>query len=133
MTEYTDAYSLEIIMKNILFGDPNDQSLRIEIDSDFNQIFHFFDWKFRSIWAWKSEDYEEAYSEASGIMTPQEIHSANKNITTAFKGQDTTEIYISLAPTKYISEVDSYNYNGYRTYFNRIDRGSVVTERNMLN
>ena len=70
ITEFTSAYDIELIMKTIEFGSPEGESIRFQIDSSYNNIFHFFDWKFRSIWAWQTDKYEEAYSEASGIMTP---------------------------------------------------------------
>lgn len=90
-----------------LSGSLKNESLRFSIDSEFNRVFHFFEWKFTSIWD-MLESYPIAFSEASGIMTPQTIERANKNITTAFKGPITTHIYLDLTPTSYVSEPDSY-------------------------
>lgn len=78
------------------------------------------------------ENYPIAYSEVSGIMTPQSMETVNKNITTAFKGPMTTHIYLDLTPTSYVSEPDSYSYTGYRSYYKDVERGSIVNKWTML-
>ena len=78
------------------------------------------------------ESYPVAYSEVSGIMTPQSMEASNKNITTAFKGPKTTHITLDLTPTSYVSEIDSYSYSGYWSYYKDVERGSVVNKRTML-
>jgi len=111
LSEFTDQYNIEYIVTG-LSGNLRNESIRFEIDSEYNRVFHFFEWKFTSIWD-MIENYPIAYSEVSGIMTPQSMEAKNKNITTAFKGPMTTHIYLDLTPTSYVSEPDSYSYTGY--------------------
>ena len=84
LSEFTDQYDIEFVVTG-LSGKINNESVWVEIDSEFNRVFHFFEWKFTSIWE-LVEGYPVAFSEVSGITTPQSIHPKNKNITTAFKG-----------------------------------------------
>ncbi len=131
LSEFSDAYHISYTARNIARGLPRDQTVRFVVDSEYNRVFHFFKWSFTSIWDW-SGDFPDAFSETSGICTPQAIHESNKNVTTAFKGPVTTHIGIELTPTSYVSEPDEYAYSGYRTYYEGVERGSVVNKRTML-
>jgi len=52
-----------------LSGTLKNESIFFLIDSEYNRVFHFFEWKFTSIWD-MIENHPVAYSEVSGIMTP---------------------------------------------------------------
>lgn len=131
LSEYSDAYHINFEIRDIPGGSPNEGNIRFEIDSENNRIFHFFKWKFMSIWE-ERDKIPTAFSEIESIMTPQDTHSLNKNITSAFKGPETTHVVLELTPTSYVSEPDDYSYSGYRTYFDHVVRGGVVNRRSML-
>jgi hypothetical protein len=58
---------------------------------------------------------------------------SNKNITTGFKGGESTKLFFNLTPTHYSNEVESSNFKGYQVFFDQFVRGSVVNKRNMVN
>ena len=59
-------------------------------------------------------------------MYPDNIH-----IGTAFKGPKVTHINLLLTPTFYNRDIDGAS-SGYRTFFDNVERGSVVNKRSML-
>lgn len=74
-----------------------------------------------------------AFSEVEQIMAPQTISDLNLNITSAFKGPETTALYLSLIPTHYVNEAEGVIHNGYRVHLNDFKRGSTVNKRNLIN
>jgi len=116
LSDFSDAHLLILELGDIVGGKPDNGLIRFTVDSSYNRIFHFFRWKFMSIWE-EVDGIPTAYSEVSSITTPQETHLRNKNITSAFKGPGTNHIKMELTPTAYISEPDDYAFSGYRAYF----------------
>ena len=130
LSPYTDAYHVRLGLKDIPSGKIKDQTIRFDLNSEFNRAFHFIDWKFTSVWTWTNK-VPEYFSAVSGSLAPQPTHSDNLQLGTAFKGPLTTHVNILLTPTFYTSDIDG-SYSGYRTYFDQVERGSVVNARNML-
>ncbi|CAI2376833.1 unnamed protein product [Moneuplotes crassus] len=133
LNDFTDEYNLKIGFKDIPKGDIKDQIIYISLKSDYSYAFHFFRWKFTSVWKYGFEDYPTAFSEIEGVMTPQKMLDSNKNITKAFKGPEPTSLHMSLIPTHYVNEIEGKNHKGYRVQLNEFSRGSTVNKRNLVN
>ena len=132
MASGTDEYTLILWIKDIKDEAPNNAFIRIEVDSEYEQIFHFFKWEYWNIWRFY-ESYPLSYSKVSGFITPQMTTKSNKNITAAFRGPASTKLNFKLTPTHYGNEIESQNFEGYQVYLDEYIRGSIVDERNMAN
>jgi hypothetical protein len=128
----TDEYNLSLLIKNIEDEAPDNAYVRFKVDLPYNQVVHFFKWKYWNIWKYY-EYIPIAYSKVSGFVTPQMVSKSNKNITAAFKGPESTKIFFRLTPTHYGDEVESQNFEGYQVFVEEYQRGSVVNKRNMVN
>jgi len=133
LNEFTDVYKLKMVYKEIEAQQIKDQFISIRFETDFTQAVHFFEWKFKAVWDYGYMDYATAYSELSGIMTPQDVKNSNKNITSAFKGPQPTVLNLNLIPTHYVNEVEGVVHNGYRVHFADFQRGSIVNKRTLVN
>ena len=112
MNEFTDEYTMKLEFVDVPKGDIKDQFVHLLFDSDYTYAFHFFRWKFKSVWEYGFEDIPIAFSEIEGVMTPQMVQDSNKNITKAFKGPEPTTMEMSLIPTHYVNEGDGSNHEG---------------------
>jgi len=128
----TDAYNLSLMVKHVEDEAPEHAYVRFVVDSEYNQVFHFFKWEYWNIWHFY-EHIPISYSKLSGFVTPQMMARSNKNITTAFKGPDSTKIFFKLTPTHYGNEIESQNFEGYQVFIEEYQRGSVVNKRTMSN
>ena len=128
----TDEYTIILDIKDITDEAPEHAFVRFSVDSDYEQIFHFFKWEYWNIWKFY-EKIPISYSNVSGFVTPQMLTRSNKNITSAFRGPDTTKLQFKLTPTHYGNEIESQNFEGYQVFLEEYDRGSVVSKRNMAN
>lgn len=61
LSEFTDAYTLNFVAKNIMGMNPRGETVRFNVESEYSRIFHFFKWEFMSIWEWEGK-YPSAYS-----------------------------------------------------------------------
>lgn len=132
LTNGTDVYTLNLLIKNVEDDVPELAFVRFKIDSPANQIVHFFKWEYWSIWRFL-ETVPTAYTKLTGFVTPQMMTRSNKNITTAFKGPESTKIFYRLIPTHYGNEIENQNFEGYQVFVDQYERGSVVNKRTMSN
>jgi len=121
-----------LLIKNVDEDAPKEAYVRFLIESNYDQVFHFFKWEYWNIWKFY-EHIPLAYSKISGVVSPETLSRKNKNITTAFKGPESTIIFYSLTPTHYENEIDGQNYEGYQVFVEEIKRGSMVNKRTMNN
>jgi hypothetical protein len=128
----TDEYTMLLTIKNIKDEAPTNAFIRINVDSAYEQIFHFFKWEYWNVWRFY-ENYPISYSKVSGFVTPQMTTKSNQNITAAFRGPQTTKLNFKLTPTHYGNEIESQNFEGYQVYLEDYERGTVVDERSMAN
>ncbi|CAI2376411.1 unnamed protein product [Moneuplotes crassus] len=133
LNSFSDEYNLKIVFKDVPKAEIKDQIIHVSFDSDYTYAYHFFKWKFRSVWEYGFEDMPIAFSEIEGIMTPQMMQDSNKNITKAFKGPEPTTLSMSLIPTHYVNEFEGTNHEGYRVQLEEFSRGSTVNKRNLVN
>jgi hypothetical protein len=126
----TDEYTLTLVINDIKDEAPEHAFVRFSVNSDYDQIFHFFKWEYWNIWRFY-ENIPISYSKLSGFVTPQMVTKSNKNITSAFRGQETSKLKFKLTPTHYGNEIDSLNFEGYQVYLEDYERGSVISKRNM--
>jgi hypothetical protein len=133
LNEFTDEYILKLKYVGIPKQEIKDQFINIEFISDYTYAFHFFQWKFKSVWDYGFADAATSYSEVESIMTPQTNKDTNKNITAAFKGPTPTLINIDLIPTHYVNEVEGNFHEGYRVHLADFYRGSTVNKRTLVN
>ena len=124
----TDEYTLLMNIFNIQDEAPDKAFVRFQINSGFDQIFHFFTWEYWNIWSFYNS-VPGSYSKLSGFMTPQMLTRSNKNITSAFRGPNTNKLYFKLTPTHYGDEIESGNFEGYQVFLDKYERGSVVSKR----
>ena len=115
---------------NIQDEAPENAFVRFQVDSEFEQIFHFFKWEYWNIWSF-SYSVPGSYSKLSGFMTPQMLTRSNKNITSAFRGPETNKIHFKLIPTHYGDQIESNNFEGYQVFLDKYEKGSVVSKRNI--
>lgn len=108
---------------------PVNAFIKFTVDSDFEQIFHFFKWEYWNVWKFY-ESIPSSYSKLSGFMTPQMLTRSNKNITSAFRGPKENKIYFNLIPTHYGNIIESQNFEGYQVFLDKYDKGSVINKRN---
>mmetsp|Transcript_9019 Transcript_9019/g.10190 ORF Transcript_9019/g.10190 Transcript_9019/m.10190 type:complete len:194 (+) Transcript_9019:477-1058(+) len=111
---------------------PVDALIRFSVDSEYEQIYHFFKWEYWNIWRFY-DTIPTSYSKISGFATPQMMSSSNKNITSAFRGQSSTKLFFKLNPTHYGNELESQNFQGYQVFLDNIKTGGAVNKRNMAN
>ena len=128
----TDAYTLTLLIKDIQDEAPEQAYIRFVVDSDYNQVYHFFKWEYWNVWKFY-ESIPISYSKLSGFVSPQMMTRSNKNITSAFKGPESTKIFYKLTPTHYGNEIESQNFEGYEVFVEEYQRGSVVNKRTMAN
>jgi hypothetical protein len=126
----TDEYQIVMKINDIRDEAPEHAFVRIEVDSDYEQIYHFFKWEYWNIWRFY-QNYPISYSKVSGFVTPYMVSKSNRNITSAFRGPDTSKLQFRLTPTHYGNEIESHNFEGYQVFLEEYDRGSVVNKRNM--
>jgi len=126
----TDEYVLTLKVYDIKDEAPEHAFVRFTIDSDYEQIYHFFKYEYWNIWRFY-EKYPISYSKVSGFMTPQMTSKSNSNITSAFRGPESSKLQFRLTPTHYGNEIESQNFEGYEVFLDNYDRGSVVNKRNM--
>lgn len=132
LNEFTDEYVLNLKYVGIPKQEIKDGFINIDYDSDYTFAFHFFQWKFKSVWNYGFEDIATSFSEVEGIMTPQDVKDSNKNITAAFKGPIPTVLKMNLIPTHYINEADGITQDGYRAHLASFERGSTVNKRTLV-
>ena len=121
------------MIKNVRYYEAPDHAfVRFIVDSDYTQIVHFFKWEYWNIWQFYGTS-PSAYSKISGYTTPQEIHKYNQNITTGFKGPESTKIFYNLEPTNYENKIEGQRYEGYQVFVDEVQRGYSVNKRNMVN
>jgi len=128
----TDEYELTLKVYDIKDEAPEHAFVRFTVDSDYEQIFHFFKWEYWNIWRFYQQ-YPISYSQLSGFVTPQMVTRSNSNITAAFRGPETSKLDFRLTPTHYGNEIESQNFEGYQVFLEEYDRGSIVNKRNMAN
>lgn len=128
----TDEYILSLLIRNVEDEAPENAYVRFLVNTPYDQVVHFFKWEYWNIWKFY-EHVPIAYSKVSGFVTPQSVSKSNKNITTAFKGPESTKIFFRLTPTHYGDEIESQNFEGYQVFVEEYQRGSVVNKRNMIN
>ena len=128
----TDAYILSLLIKDVEDDAPEQAYVRFLVDSDYNQVFHFFKWEYWNVWKFY-DTIPTSYSKLSGFVSPQLMHRSNKNITSAFKGPESTKIFYKLIPTHYGNEIESQNFEGYEVIVEEYQRGSVVNKGTMAN
>lgn len=126
----TDEYTLRLYITGIDDEAPDHQFVRFTVNSEYQQVFHFFKWEYWNIWSFK-EDVPISYSKLKGFVTPQMVTKSNQNITSAFRGPESSKLYFRLTPTHYGNEIESQTFQGYQVFLDKYDRGSVVTKRNM--
>ena len=114
---------------NIKDESPSNAFVKFSVDSEFEQIFHFFKWEYWNVWKF-TDSAPVSYSKLSGFMTPQMLTRSNKNITSAFRGPETTKMYFKLIPTHYGNLIESQNFEGYQVFLDKYSKGSVVNKRN---
>ena len=125
----TDEYSLEMKILDIRDEAPINAFVKFTVDSDFEQIFHFFKWEYWNVWRFYGL-VPASYSKLSGFMTPQMLTRSNKNITSAFRGPETNKVFFKLIPTHYGNMIESQNFEGYQVFLEKYDKGSVINKRN---
>ena len=133
LNEFSDEYTIKLKFKDLEESKITQEFMNIQLNTDHTFAFHFFKWKFRSVWEYGFNEMPVAFSEMEGIMSPQKVVNSNKNITKAFKGPDPTYLSISLIPTHYINEVEATNHDGYRVHLEKFWRGSTVNKRTLVN
>jgi hypothetical protein len=126
----SDEYELILKINDIKDEAPEHAFVRFEVDSDYEQIFHFFKWEYWNIWRFY-ETIPISYSKISGFVTPQMTAKSNSNITSAFRGPEATELKFKLTPTHYGNEIESRNFEGYQVFLEEYDRGATINKRNM--
>lgn len=132
LTTGTDEYEVTLNIRDIKDEAPEHAFVRFSVDSEYEQIFHFFKWEYLNIWRFY-ENTPISYSQVSGFVTPQGVTRSNKNITSAFRGPETTKLQFKLTPTHYGNEIESQNFEGYQVFLEDIQKGSVINKRNMAN
>lgn len=132
MSQGTDEYVLTLKIFGIKDEAPEHAFIRFQVDSDYEQIYHFFKWEYWNVWRFY-ETIPISYSKVSGFVTPQMVTKSNKNITAAFRGPESTQLNFRLTPTHYGNEIESQNFEGYQVFLDSMERGSVVNKRNMAN
>ena len=133
LNDFTDVYTLKSVYKNIPKDKDYTKIINIELHSNYTQVVHFFHWKLKSVWEYDNSEKPLAYSEAEGIMTPQDIENQNLNITKAFKGPDPTILFFDLVQTHYMNEIEGVSRDGYRVSYTDYIRGSTVNKRTLIN
>ena len=128
LNDLTDKYIINLEYSEVPKSEIKNQFVSIKLNSDYTQVFHFFRWRFKSIWEKYNND-SISWSELEGIITPQSITDINKNITSGFKGTIPTVVYFSLIPTHYVDESVGLIYKGYRVNLSKFERGSTVNKR----
>mmetsp|Transcript_14889 Transcript_14889/g.16586 ORF Transcript_14889/g.16586 Transcript_14889/m.16586 type:complete len:334 (-) Transcript_14889:115-1116(-) len=128
----TDEYTLTLKILDIKDEAPEHAFVRFNIESEYEQIFHFFKWEYWNVWRFYQQ-YPISYSKVSGFVTPQMVTKSNQNITAAFRGPETSKLKFRLTPTHYGNEIESQNFEGYEVFLEDYDKGSVVNKRNMAN
>lgn len=132
LSEGTEEYNLNLLIKHVEDQAPEFAFVRFLVKSGFNQVVHFFKWEYWNVWQFY-DHVPVAYSKVSGVVTPERTSKTNHNITTAFKGPDSTKIFFDLTPTYYSNEVDDTNFEGYQVFVEEYQKGSTVNKRNMDN
>lgn len=128
----TEEYNFSLLVKHIEDEAAEFAYARFNIETDYTQVFHFIKWEYWNIWDFYDR-IPTAYSKVSGVLTPDKITKMNHNVTSAFRGPESTKLFFELVPTYYSSEVDGQNYEGYQIYVDEYRRGSTVNKRNMGN
>lgn len=126
----TDEYELTLKIYDIKDEAPENAFVRFSVDSDYEQIFHFFKWEYWNIWRFY-EKFPTSYSKISGFVTPQMTTKSNRNITSAFRGPESSDLKFKLTPTHYGNEIESKNFEGYQVFLEEYDRGATINKRNM--
>lgn len=133
LSDKTDKYIIRAVYRNISkqINLITDEYLDFKFDSSHNQVFHFFEWRYASVWDYSDsskaptmdgEHYFSSYIE--GAVSP--------NIDNGFKGQTPTILNFSLLPFYFVNFNTMETSNGYKAKLENVTFGSLVNSSTII-